>query len=289
MTTLDGGLQELRNRHPEWQPWLAVIQEVFQQIGAAKWDALVPASARPQESKVPLLAGMTLELDRTLAHRLFARIMTVAGRSGTEKMAALGALPFDEIDILQLFKAALDQDGDRVKEIAAAAGAEPDAFQGLAALLPVPLLHACNRGWARSIASSWTEGYCPLCGAWPAFAEMRGIERNRYLRCARCGSEWQARCLLCPYCGMTDHNELASLVVEQEGAKSVIDTCNRCLGYVKTFTKLQGSAPAAVMLDDLASVELDIAAADRGYRRLQGAGYVLNVNLTQNGTAPLWT
>jgi FdhE protein len=287
MTTVDS-LQELRTQHPEWQPWLAVIQEVFQEIGAATWDALVPPGLPSQESRIPLLAGMTLELDRASLVRLFERIMTVAARAGTPKMARLEALPFNTMDILCLFKAALNRDGDRVKEMACAAGADPDAFNGVAELLPVPFLHACNRRWARSIASSWTEGYCPLCGAWPAFAEVRGIERNRYLRCARCGSEWQARCLFCPYCGMTDHNQLVSLVVEQKGAKSVIDACSRCLGYVKTFTKLQGSSPAGVILDDLASVELDIAAADRGYKRLQGAGYVLNVNLSQDGAAPFW-
>ena len=60
------------------------------------------------------------------------------------------------------------------------------------------------------------EGYCPVCGAWPAFAEMRGIERSRYLRCGRCGGGWQAQCLSCSYCGMTDHEEL---IVSRAGEK----------------------------------------------------------------------
>ena len=96
-------------------------------------------------------------------------------------------------------------------------------------------------------------------------------------RCGRCGSEWQARALFCPYCGMTDHNELVSLVPEKSGSNSVIDACQRCLGYVKTFTTLQGSPPAKVMIDDLASVDLDIAAMQQGYKRPDGAGYALDV------------
>jgi formate dehydrogenase maturation protein FdhE len=79
---------------------------------------------------------------------------------------------------------------------------------------------------------------------------------------------------------MTDHNELESLVPENNAFNAVIDACKRCLGYVKTFTKLQGSTPAKVILDDLASVELDIAAASQGYKRPRGTGYVLNVSVT---------
>jgi FdhE protein len=133
------------------------------------------------------------------------------------------------------------------------------------------------------MAASWTEGYCPVCGAWPAFAEVRGIERSRYLRCSRCGGEWQAHCLLCPFCGMTDHKELVSLVPENSGSNAMIDACNGCRGYIKTFTTLQGSPPVKVLLDDLDSVEVDVAAAEQGYRRPQGAGYSLNINVANNG------
>ena len=55
----------------------------------------------------------------------------------------------------------------------------------------------------------------------------------------------------CPYCGMTDHEELVSLVAEKSGSNAAIDACKRCLGYVKTFTTLQGSPAANVMVDDL--------------------------------------
>ena len=59
----------------------------------------------------------------------------------------------------------------------------------------------------------------------------------------------------------------------------VIDACKRCLGYVKTFTTLQGSPPVKVIVDDLASVDLDIAALESGYLRPVGAGYTLDVGV----------
>jgi hypothetical protein len=38
-----------------------------------------------------------------------------------------------------------------------------------------------------------------------------------------------------------------------------------------------GQSPAKVMIDDLASVDLDIAAMQQGYKRPDGAGYALDV------------
>ena len=66
---------------------------------------------------------------------------------------------------------------------------------------------------------------------------------------------------------------------EKSGSNAAIDACKRCLGYVKAFATLQGSAPANVMVDDLASVDLDIAALEQGYRRPEGAGYSLDIKI----------
>ena len=276
---IDSGLQDLNRQHPEWAPWLAVIQVILGEVGDPKWGASVPIEVQPQRSKVPLLAGIALSLDPSSIGRMFDQLLRIAARSGTAKMATLQAIAYTRLDVLAIFRASLNHDREGMKEMASAAGADPEAFHAVGALVAIPFLQACNRALARSIAVSWTEGYCPLCGAWPAFAEVRGIERSRYFRCGRCGAEWQAHCLFCPYCSMTDYKELASLVPEQNGAKSVIDACNRCLGYVKAFTKLQGSPPAKVMVDDLATVDLDIAALEQGYRRPEGLGYSLRVTV----------
>jgi len=283
MRVLDPTLQDLQRQHPEWRPWLAVVQEILSEIAHPKWNAMVPLAAVPQASKTPLLAETTVALDRRALGRAIDNVMRVASRGGTPQMATLQRVLSVELDVLSLFRAALNQDDRRITAIASVAGADLGAFSAIAALLPGPFLHACNRRWASAKSASWMEGYCPICGAWPAFTEVRGIERTRYFRCAGCGSEWQAQYLFCPYCGTTDHKQLISLAPEQDGPKSVIDACNWCLGYVKAFTTLQGSPPGKIMLTDLASVELDLAAAERGYKRPQGAGYSLNVTVVHNG------
>jgi FdhE protein len=51
---------------------------------------------------------------------------------------------------------------------------------------------------------------------------------------------------------------------------------------MKTFTTLQGSPPAEVMIRDLASVDLDLVALEHGYKRPAGAGYSLDVTVVKS-------
>lgn len=277
--SLDRSAADLGRQYPEWLPWLSVIEQVLREATDTKWEAFVPEPPESQVTKVPLLAGATLNLEAAAVGAWSQRLLRAAYQSGAPKMATLDGAKQARLHAVDLFKSSLCQNWPYLREAAVDLGVEADALQAVAALVPVPFLQACNRRWQRSVSESWTEGYCPVCGAWPAFAEVRGIERGRYLRCGRCGGNWQAQCLNCSYCGMTDHKELVSLVPEKSASNAVIEACKRCLGYVKIFTTLQGSAPVQVMVDDLASVDLDIAALELGYRRPAGAGYALEVKV----------
>jgi FdhE protein len=283
MSAPDAALNGLRRERPEWEPWLAVVDEILREDRSSTWEAAVPDAAQAQRTAVPLLAGTTLTLEATLVRRLFERLIRAASRVGTPKMSSLKAALHADLEWAPLFTASLCQDSDRINEIATVSGADAEALHAVIALLPVPFLHACNRRWASSISASWVEGYCPVCGSVPAFAEVRGIERNRYFRCGRCGGEWHARALYCPYCAMTDHDELVALVPEKAGSNATIEACQRCLGYVKTFTRLQGCPPGAVMLEDLASVDLDVAAIEHGFARSPGPGFALGITVTDKG------
>lgn len=282
--SIDTDVQDLGRQRPEWQPWLAVVQQVLRETADTRWDSVIPDRAEPLESKAPLLAGALIAIETTWLRRWTQQLIGTASRSGTEKMATLKGVIHETTDIISLFKASLRLDESALNQIAVSCDADQEAFQAVIALLPVPFLHACNRRWAHSLPQGWVEGYCSVCGAWPAVAEVRGIERSRYFRCGRCAGEWQVNCLVCAYCGMTDHEQLVSLVPEQGGTTRVIEACKRCLGYVKTFTTLQATPAARVMLDDLASVDLDIAAVEHGYKRPHGPGYRFDVTVVDKIT-----
>jgi FdhE protein len=272
----ENDVQALAREYPDWQPWLLVIEAVMREATDSNWESYVPPQAESQAANVPLLAGVTITADIGKVRRWQDHLLLTAARSGAPKMAPLDSLKKISVDPAALFEAALCENGAKLKQMAGGFGIDPDPFSAVTALIAVPLLHACNRRWEPLRLSGWTAGYCPTCGGWPAFAEMRGIERIRYLRCGRCGAEWQAHALFCSFCGNSDHKELGYLVPEKSGSARAIDTCNRCRGYLKTFTKLQGSAATKIMLDDLASVDLDIAALEQDFKRPAGPGYALN-------------
>jgi len=285
MTAPDTARHGLKRRRPEWKPWLSVIEEIVRETATGRWEASVPSSVQPPQTGIPLLAGATLAVDTSSVRRLLRRLTQIASLSGSANIATLASALNADLDVLTLFNASLCQDSDRVDAVATARGADPGALQAVVALLTLPLLQACNRRWASSISESWVEGYCPVCGSWPAFAEVRGIERSRSFRCARCGGEWHARVLSCPYCTEGSHHAHVSLVPENGGSHGTIDACKSCHGYVKTFTRLRGCQPETVMLEDLATVHFDVAALDQGYTRPSGAGYSLEVTVTDKGAA----
>jgi FdhE protein len=284
MTASDATLHDLKRRRPEWEPWLAVIEEIVRETATPNWDASVPAGVQLPQTGIPLLAGATFAVHTSSVRRLLKRLTRIASQSGTPNIATLDRALDADLDVLTLFTASLCHHGNRVEELAKARGADAGALQAVMALVPLPLLHACHRRWASAISESWVEGYCPVCGSWPAFAEVRGIERSRCFRCGRCGGAWHARLLSCPYCTEGRHDALVSLVPEDRGSHGVIDACTRCHGYVKTFTRLQGCPPDTVMLEDLASVHFDVAALEQGYTRPSGAGYPIEVTVTDTGS-----
>ena len=262
-------LAALEQRNPEWRTWLSAIGQVLAADGHA-WDHAVPRQLGQRHAGAPLLAGAVLDLDAAAPACLLERLTGAVG---------CGSPVVDRRDASDVFREALNREAGRLRARARSAGLDPEAFHAVAALLPLPFLRTCNERLSAALQDPWRQGYCPLCGAWTALAEICGVERARYLRCGECGSAWRSQALSCPYCGLTDHKDLSSLVVEGASAQATLEICARCQGYLKTFSRLSPSAPEEVMLQDLASVELDLAAIERGYQRPEGPGYALGIQV----------
>jgi FdhE protein len=269
-------LNALKHQRPEWAPWLGVVDLALRESEEPMWAAMVPETPTALGA-VPRLAGATLTPQRTVVESYLQRLLVTASKSSTREMASLRGATADNLDALSLFRAALCQERDDIAQSAVRCGVDPDAFQAVVALMPVPFLQACNRSW--DTVRDWVEAFCPICGSWPAFAEVRGIEGSRYYRCGRCGSEWHAHGLSCPFCATNNHRDLVRLVPGDPAASSAIEACTKCFGYVKTFNRLQGCLPSAVLLEDLGGVALDLAAIEQGYSRPATAGYALDVTI----------
>ena len=272
-------LDVLTSRRPEWRPWLTVVEEVLRRVDAPEWMAACPERPANPDGD-PLIGNAAITVSDRTVGTLLDRVFEAAARSGAPKMSELGPRFRRRLDPGALLRASAVQDSHEVARLAAGHAVDAEALQAVVALVAIPLLQACRARWTASLSPGWAEPYCPVCASWPAFAEVRGIERTRYLRCGRCGAQWHGQVLHCCYCRNSDHELMTSLVPEQTGVPGVIEACVRCRGYVKVFTKLQATPPVAVLLEDLGSVALDIAAIGHGYERPPGAAREVNITVT---------
>lgn len=110
---------------------------------------------------------------------------------------------------------------------------------------------------------------CPLCGRQAQCAALRpeGDGGKRYLCCSSCLTQWQFRRILCPVCGESDATKLPRYSPEEPAAVRV-EACDTCKSYLKSFDlTLNGWIVPEV--DEVATVALDIWAAENGYRKIE--------------------
>ena len=243
--------------------WLALLELVETAAREPEWRAAVPAPGGRDGR--PLLDGVTLALHGRHLERWVSSVLDTASRNDGPAATLSGGA--DRLDVGKLLAAALTHDVARTRSMATEAGMDPDALAAVAGLVSAPALRACAAAWTAAVPASWDRGHCPVCGAWPTLAEARGLERSRQLRCGACGGDWRASWLHCPFCGNAHHDRLRVLAPAEGMERRKIEACDACRGYLKTFTTLTARPVSDVLRQDVESIELDLVALERGYRR----------------------
>jgi formate dehydrogenase accessory protein FdhE len=110
---------------------------------------------------------------------------------------------------------------------------------------------------------------CPFCGRKPGLGVLRprGDGGLRSLVCSFCLYEWEFRRMLCPACGEENHAKLPIYTAE-EFRHVRVECCDTCRCYIKTVD-LTKSGLAEPVVDEIASIPLDLWAQERGYAKLQ--------------------
>ena len=264
-------LDALERAHPEWRPWVELLRVTFHAAADPAADILLPDDGLHAPAPGdPLLHGREVRVDTAHLQRRLKRLGDLVG---------LGQLA--EPDVLELARGAVRQDGAVFERAAQASAGDPGVLETIVNLAVWPLLQACGRALQDQIPPGWTQGYCPVCGAWPVLAELRGLERARCLRCGRCGADWRRPWLACVYCDERDHERLGSLVIAGRLEGRMVETCETCHGHLKSHTTLLALAPSELLVADLETVELDLAAWERGFRRPSRPGYPVAPRLTR--------
>lgn len=120
-----------------------------------------------------------------------------------------------------------------------------------------------------AVSSSGENPACPCCGERPVVAVLRpeGDGGKRSLVCSLCSTEWNFRRLLCPKCGEEDQHKLPVYTAEQYPYVR-IESCDTCRTYLKSIDMTRNGL-AVPEVDELASVPLDLWAAENNYTKLQ--------------------
>lgn len=217
----------------------------------------------------PLLEAGELSLDVEEVAEEVARVarnLADTAEPGAAAQRAAEVIAGRRPDVSELLGAVL---GDRapLEREAFRLGVDPDALGRILELALQPFLwEAVAQLSTLTDIDRWDRGYCPVCGAWPALAELVGPEKRRVLRCVRCGVAWSWLVLLCPYCGNDDHRSLR--VLQDRTMKGErVDVCERCHGYVKAIASYAPNSAARLVAEDARTIELDVAASNAGYTR----------------------
>lgn len=234
-----------------------------------------------QTSRTPLLHERTIGVESArLAFVLeeLARVIVSQSIEGGQELWA--AVTGGRLDAVALLAASIAHREVELERLAVKASAPASLLTVVGQALALPVLGTCGRR-ARELVRQleWRAGYCPVCGAWPALAELRGLERTRWLRCGRCASEWSYLHQECPFCGNADHHTLRYLAEEGKQDTQRVEVCERCRGYLKTFSTITAWSLGDLLLQDLMTVELDLVAIDREYRRPDPLGFRLDTRV----------
>jgi FdhE protein len=116
---------------------------------------------------------------------------------------------------------------------------------------------------------NYTHSTCPFCARIPALTVLRpmGEGARRNLLCGFCLCEWEFRRIVCPGCDEKDHAKLPVFTAD-EFPHIRLECCDTCHTYIKSID-LSKNGLADPLVDELATVPLDLWAQERGYAKLR--------------------
>ena len=140
-----------------------------------------------------------------------------------------------------------------------AAGLEPVILQAMRPFLT----RSADAIMAKTGLAGWTGGTCPLCAGEPDFAVITPAA-DRILICGRCSARWHFHQLTCPFCANADRGRITSFA-SRDGQYRLY-ACDVCERYLKAFDARRASRPVMPVVDSVATLPLDAAAMQKGYK-----------------------
>jgi formate dehydrogenase maturation protein FdhE len=143
----------------------------------------------------------------------------------------------------------------------------PPEVEGLAtvmlqAMRPI-LTRAADAILARVDLGDWSRGSCPVCGGEPDLAVITPAA-DRLLICSRCLARWRFDQIMCPFCRNAERSRITSFT--SRDGRYRLSACDVCERYLKAYDARRASRPVMPAVDSVATLPLDAAAMQRGYK-----------------------
>ncbi len=186
-------------------------------------------------------------------------VMSAVMSAGTETLREAVLLRFHEGDLERMVTLWLRGDAQDGTDVFLARAATAPVLEALPEI-------------ARALPIASEERFCPVCGGLPQVSVFLDsgealVTGQRRLVCARCASEWVHPRMTCVACGETESSKLVVLADPEQLPHLRIDACERCKRYIVSVdARLEGRA--VPLVDEIAALPLDIAAAKRGFTKV---------------------
>jgi len=268
----------LKEAHPNYQGILEFFEKLLlEQLKTKAQVEIRPLEVSEDRARIrakegfPMLSRGDFSINLQLATRLFRSISRIAKGENEKLKAEVGkiekALRQKKIDLELCLSKAVEGDHSYLSRVAGEGAIDKGVMNFLLYTTIKPFVETMASHLADKVNEElWDKGCCPICGSQPLMGELRGEEGKRIWMCSFCGSQWRGKRLMCPFCENTDHRTLRYFYTEKEKAYR-IDVCDKCKRYVKTVDTRQLAHEIFLPVEDLATLHLDILAADKGFKR----------------------
>jgi FdhE protein len=264
---------------PDLEPAVSLqrsfLRIALDQVAAllAEADDVVPVfSADPLADKLarglPVLRGEPVPIPGLLQASLPLLCDRLADGDAPESARHLGeVLRKGQMDAGSLLAASLARNEGAIRTTSLHLGLSPDLVWLVAELAISPFAYVLQRELLPPVArilETWDRGYCPACGSWPALIEV--VDGVRILRCSFCAAPWTMMSYRCIYCGASGDRFVAAAPDPARAARR-LELCGACGGYTKVVGAMELAPFPLLAIEDLASLDLDRGAIERGYGR----------------------
>jgi FdhE protein len=214
---------------------------------------------------VPMLSGEPIPVPVRMLKPAFLDLCEAlaAGGAGDAAEHIKRSVESGQMDAGSLLTASLARNQEAIRTGAIHRGLAPDLVWLLAELAASPLAHALQRALLPT-ACDWNQGYCAVCGSWPALMEV--VDGHRILRCSFCASAWERNAYSCTYCGDSSETFITA-APDPERVQRRLEICGACQGYLKTLDVPALSPFPLLAIYDMETMDLDLAAMEHGYSR----------------------